>query len=103
MPARRPDEPGQFGFADRDRVRAILEKSSWADIDIQPLDVECALPERELDAYISRLGPLGRMLQPLDERARARVVEAVRAAFDPFVHGTEVRFTAACWTIGARA
>jgi hypothetical protein len=43
------------------------------------------------------------MLQQLDERARARVVEAVRAAFDPFVHGTEVRFTAACWTIGALA
>jgi ubiquinone/menaquinone biosynthesis C-methylase UbiE len=103
MPARRPDEPGQFAFADRERVCAILEKSGWADIDIRPLDVECSLPERELNDYISRLGPLGRMLQQLDERARARVVEAVRAAFDPFVHGTEVRFTAACWTIGALA
>jgi hypothetical protein len=26
----------------------------------------------------------------------------VRAAFDPYVHGTEVHFTAACWTVGAR-
>ena len=101
MPARRPDEPGQFAFADRDRVYAILEKSGWADIEIQPLDVECKLPERELNDYIGRLGPIGRILQQLDQRARARVVDAVREAFDPFVHGTEVRFTAACWTIGA--
>jgi SAM-dependent methyltransferase len=101
MPARRPDEPGQFGFADRDRVYAILEKSGWADIDIGPLDVECTMPERDLNAYIARLGPLGRMLQPLDPRARARIVEAVRAAFDPFVQGTEARFSAACWTVCA--
>ena len=103
MPERRPDEPGQFAFADRDRVYAILEKSGWSEIEIRSLDVECRLLERELNDYISRLGPLGRMLQQLDQSARARVVEAVRAAFDPFVHGTEVRFTAACWTIGALA
>ncbi len=103
MPARRPDEPGQFAFADRNRVRSILEKSEWADIDIQPLDVACTLPQRELVAYFTRLGPLGRLLPQLDENARSRVIDTVRAAFDPFVHGDEVRFTAACWTIGARA
>jgi ubiquinone/menaquinone biosynthesis C-methylase UbiE len=103
MPARRPDEPGQFAFADRNRVRSILEKSEWADIDIQPLDVACTLPQRELVAYFTRLGPLGRLLPQLDENARSRVIDTVRAAFDPYVHGDEVRFTAACWTIGARA
>ena len=102
-PARRPDEPGQFGFADRSRVYSILEKSGWSDIAIQPLDVVCTLAEHELDAYVTRLGPLGRLLPQLDEPTRARVVGAVRAAFDPFVRGTEVRFTAACWTVGARA
>ena len=34
---------------------------------------------------------------------RARVVATVRPAFDPYVHGAEVRFKAACWTVGARA
>jgi hypothetical protein len=43
------------------------------------------------------------VLQQLDEQKRARIIEAVRAAFDPFVHGAEVRFTAACWMVGARA
>jgi len=102
MPARRPDEPGQFAFADRSRVYAILEKSGWSDIDIRPLDVECTLPRAELTTYLSKVGPASRAIQGLDERFHARVIETVRAAFDPFVHGTEVRFVAACWTVSAR-
>jgi ubiquinone/menaquinone biosynthesis C-methylase UbiE len=103
MPARRPDEPGQFAFADRTRVCSILEKSGWSEIDIRPLDVACTLPVRELDDYIARLGPLGRILQQVDEHKRARIIEAVRGAFAPFVDGDQVRFTAACWLVGARA
>ncbi|MRG97120.1 class I SAM-dependent methyltransferase [Polyangium spumosum] len=102
MPVRRPDAPGQFAFADRSRVQAILEESGWAEIDIRPIDITCTLPERELDRYMTRLGPLGLILQKVDERTRAQVVETVRAAFDPYVHGDEVRYTAACWSIGAR-
>jgi len=103
IPKRQPDEPGQFAFADRDRVYSILEKAGWSEIDIRPLDVACTLPEHELNDYIARLGPLGRVLPQLDEQKRARIIEAVRTAFEPFVHGAEVRFTAACWTVGARA
>jgi ubiquinone/menaquinone biosynthesis C-methylase UbiE len=101
LPSRRPDEPGQFAFADRNRVHSILEKSGWAGIDIEPLDVACTLPASELDTYFTKLGPLGRVLPQLDERARARVLDAVRTAFDPYVHGAEVRFTAACWMVAA--
>ncbi|MGW0866229.1 class I SAM-dependent methyltransferase [Streptomyces sp. NPDC002611] len=103
LPVRRPDEPGQFAFADPDKVRRILTESGWADIDIRPVDVVCTLPEKELVRYFTRLGPLGMALPEVDEETRARVVETVRAAFDSFVHGSEVRFTAACWTVGARA
>ena len=103
LPVRKPDEPGQFAFADRNRVYSILEQSGWSDIDIQPLDVECALPARELDDYVTRLGPLGRVLEQQDARTRARIVDAVRTACDPYVHGSEVRFDAACWTIRAHA
>ena len=102
MPPRKTDEPGQFAFADRSRVHSILDNAGWAEIDIQPLDVTCTLPERELETYFTRLGPLGRVLPELDERTRSKILGAVRAAFDPYVHGTEVRFTAACWMIRAR-
>jgi SAM-dependent methyltransferase len=103
LPARQPGGPGQFAFADRHRVSDILQESGWAGIDIRPIDVECTFPEKELHGYLTRLGPVGLILQNADERTRAQVIGTVRAAFDPYVHGTEVRFTAACWMIGATA
>ena len=101
LPPRRPDAPGQFAFADRDRVQTILHESGWTGIDIQPLDVECALSEADLVRYVTRLGPVGLILHDADENTRARVVEVVRGAFDPYVHGDQVRFTAACWMVSA--
>lgn len=103
LPARRPDAPGQFAFADQHRVYTILEESGWAEIDIRPIDVACTLPEKELIRYLTRLGPVGLILQEADDRTRTQVIETVRAAFEPYVHGAEVRFTAACWMVGARA
>jgi ubiquinone/menaquinone biosynthesis C-methylase UbiE len=103
MLARKSAEPGQFAFADQKRVQTILAKSGWTEIAIEPLDVACTLPKRELDDYITRLGPLGRLLPQLDAPKRAQVLAAVRKAFTPYVHGDEVRFTAACWMIAARA
>jgi SAM-dependent methyltransferase len=103
MPPRRPDAPGQFAFGDRARVERILEQAGWAEIDLQPIDVTLAFAEKDLDLYLTRLGPLGRMLAEADEQARTRVIAKVRQAFDPYVHGDEVRFDAACWTICARS
>jgi SAM-dependent methyltransferase len=103
LPARVPDEPGQFGFADRNRVRTILKHSGWERIDIEPLDVVCSFPEKELVRYITRMGPVGRLLQTVDDHTRQQVASTARAAFEPFVHGDEVRYTAACWDIRAGA
>jgi SAM-dependent methyltransferase len=102
LPARKPDAPGQFAFANGGRVRGILKECGWTEIDIQPLDVECTFPERELVRYLTRLGPVGLALQDADDNTRARVIEAVYPAFDSFVHAADVRFVAACWMIGAR-
>ena|ERR1044072_3641361 len=103
LPARQPDAPGQFAFADQHRVYAILEASGWAEIDIRPIDIVCTFPEKELVRYLTWLGPVGMILQEADNQTRTQVVEMVRAAFDPYVHGDEVRFTAACWMARARA
>ena len=100
---RRHDEPGQFAFADRGRVNSILEQSGWSEIDIRPIDVVCRLPENRLVDYLTRLGPVGRVLQDVDEPTRTLVTKVVRAAFEPYVHGSEVRYTAACWMVSARS
>lgn len=72
------------------QVRAILEQGGWAAIGIRPLDVPCALPAAALPDFFSRLGPVGVLLKEVDEPTRRQVIDAVRAAFEPFVHGSEV-------------
>ncbi|SOZ51333.1 conserved hypothetical protein; putative methyltransferase [Cupriavidus taiwanensis] len=103
LPPRRPGAPGQFAFGDRERVLSILQASGWDDIDIVPTDVTCTLPEPALAGYLSRLGPVGLALQGADATTRKRVIDIVRAAFASYVQGDTVRYTAACWTITARA
>jgi SAM-dependent methyltransferase len=103
LPARRPDAPGQFAFADRERVAAILEGGGWSEVEFAPLDVVCALPEAQLTRYLSLLGPVGLALQRAEPAQRPQIVATARAAFEPFVDGDEVRFTAACWSVRARA
>jgi SAM-dependent methyltransferase len=103
LPPRDPNGPGQFAFADPERVRRILGESGWTGVEIAPNDPVCTLPEPDLTRYLIRLGPLGRVLQDADEPTRARIMAVVRPAFAPFVHGNEVRFTAACWMVTARA
>jgi SAM-dependent methyltransferase len=102
LPERKIDAPGQFAFANATRVHGILKQSGWSAIDLQPLDITCSFPERELVSYLTRLGPVGLALQDADDATRARVIETIRPAFDPFVHAAEVRFVAACWMISAR-
>lgn len=103
LPPRDPDAPGQFGFAREKRVREILQNSGWAQIEIRPIDFACSLPESALVFFLSRMGLLGQVLQKVDGRIRVQVIESVRAAFEPYVQGEEVRFTSACWLVAARA
>ncbi|MQY25026.1 class I SAM-dependent methyltransferase [Nocardia aurantia] len=98
-----PSAPGRFALADRDRVTSILTGSGWTDVDLRPIDVECSMPEADLNWYISRMGVVGNAVRDVDEPTRDRVVSAVRAALEHFVHGDRVRYPTACWLIGARA
>ncbi len=102
LPAREPNAPGQFAFADAGRVGAILEDSGWAGITIAPIDVECALPADRLPGYYTKMGPVGHRLQQADEALRAQMLPVLRRAFESYVEGDIARFTAACWLVDAR-
>jgi len=102
LPARRAG-PGQFAFADADRVHGILAASGWQHIDLDPIDVVCTFPAADLDSYLAQLGPVGLALRDADPQTRDRVTRAVRAAFAPYIHGNEVRFTSANWMLRARS
>ncbi|SHN43345.1 class I SAM-dependent methyltransferase [Cryptosporangium aurantiacum] len=101
LPVRRPGEPGQFAFGDPSYVRDVLARSGWADVALRPIDVPCAFPENRLVDYFTGLGAVGLALPEADDRTRDAVIRTVRAAFEPFVDGAEVRFTAACWMVDA--
>jgi SAM-dependent methyltransferase len=103
LPPRHPDEPGQFAFADPDRVRRILAASGWHQIELLPLDATCSIPAADLSRYVTRFGPVGRVLQQADENLRQRVQDAVLAAMTPYTHGETARFVGACWHVRARA
>jgi len=103
LPPRHAGGPGQFAFADAGRVRRILDESGWREAALQPLDVDCRMPEADLLHYLSWLGPVGQALQRSDAQTRARVLAVLRQAFQPYVRDGEVRFTAACWRVSATA
>jgi SAM-dependent methyltransferase len=98
---RRADEPGQFGFADGERVQRILAQSGWSRAEVQAIDVPCRFPEQDLLHYMTRMGPVGRLLPEVPEPIRAELLARLRAGLDPYVHGAEVRFTSACWMVTA--
>jgi SAM-dependent methyltransferase len=101
LPTPEPDAPGQFAFADENRVRRILEASDWKDISVRPIDVEGRLSEEDLLAYVTKLGPVGVALREADESTRTRVAEVLRAAFESYVQDGVARFTMACWLVSA--
>lgn len=103
LPERRAGQPGPFAFADGERVAAILRKSGWHAVAVRPVDLPLRLPERDLDALQQHLGPVGQVREGLEEPLRSQVLERVRAAFDPFVDGEDLRVEAACWMITAQA
>ncbi len=103
LPAPGPEDPGQFAFADPDRVRRILDASGWSEVDVAPLDIACSIAEADLTAYTTKLGPVGSALRDADEPTRARITDLLRDTFAPLVRDGAAEFTAACWLVTARA
>lgn len=101
MPTQDPRAPGQFAFADGDRVRQILSSSGWNEIVVRPVDVEGVIAEKDLLAYVTRLGPVGVALREVDEATRTRVSKVVHAAFESYIQNGVARFTMACWLVKA--
>ncbi len=101
LPERRSSEPGQFGLAEPDHVRAVLTAAGWQSPTLEPLDFTCEMTTEQLAAYASQLGPVGSHLQTAPPETRAAVLPVALDAFAPYTDGDTVRFTAACWTVRA--
>lgn len=95
--------PGRFAFADPGRVRGILARTGWHDVDIQPLDAPTPIGLDELTTLSLKLGPLPLALRDESDAVRARVERAVRARLEQEVEHGVVKMSAACWLVTARA
>lgn len=102
-PLRAPTEgPGRFAFADPERVRGILQRSGWREIDIAPLDVPTPLSLDEMLTLSLKLGLLGALLPTLDEVTRGRIEHAVAERFAQHAVDGRIALSAACWLVTAR-
>ncbi|WP_448579616.1 class I SAM-dependent methyltransferase [Thermaurantiacus sp.] len=96
LPVPDPHAPGPFAFADKDRLRAILEAAGFTGIGIEPHEqlIGGNGLEETLDLTF-RVGPLGAMIRERPE-LRTSVEGAVRAAL-----AAEADASGAVWMRGA--
>jgi SAM-dependent methyltransferase len=105
MPPGDPNAPGPFAFADKARVLGILDRAGFADIAIEPLDMEIGADSLEDSVTMSlRIGPLGSTLRRLEapDQLKRDVENALRDALAPHLKGGVIRLPAAVWIVSAR-
>jgi SAM-dependent methyltransferase len=103
QPARDPDAPGPFAFANPDRVHGILERAGFREIEITAHDE--LVGSGDLDSMLavcSRVGALGKILCENPE-LRAATLPAVRSALAAHDGPDGVRLNAATWVVTAQA
>jgi len=103
QPAQDPDAPGPFAFADPDRVRCILERAGFMDIEIAAHDERVGSGDVDtMLAVCSRVGALGKILRENPE-LRIAALPAVRSALEAYNGPDGVKLNAATWIVTARA
>jgi SAM-dependent methyltransferase len=103
QPAHDPDAPGPFAFANRDRLRGILQGAGFEEIEITAHDEKVGSGDLDtMLAVCSRVGALGRILRENPE-LRTATLPAVRSALAAHDGPDGVRLNAATWVVTARA
>jgi SAM-dependent methyltransferase len=105
LPETNPEDPGPFAFASEARVRRILGEAGFADIALQPHDLELDIATgRGLDTALRAamtIGPTSRMLDGQSEAVRAAARADIRKALADHVRGDSVPLGAAIWMVTA--
>jgi SAM-dependent methyltransferase len=93
------DAPGEFAFADPERVRTILTRARFAAITIEPVEAPMRLGDDAYDAvdFLRGTGMGRALLDNADADARARAVDAVAAALRPHERTDGVYLKGAAW------
>ena len=103
-----PDAPGPFAFADPARVRGILERAGYQDIEFEDVRETLTVGGRgSLDQtvdFMLQMGPTAAALrESADPTLMPRAAAAVRAALEPYVTADGIRMSSASWIVTAGA
>lgn len=104
-PPTAPDAPGQFSFADKDRVENILADAGFADIRFEAHDRAFTITtSRDLDAAVDAVmvrGPAGRFLRDADEATLAKVRNDMAPAIAPHISDEGLVLGCGVWVVSA--
>jgi len=106
-----PGEPGPAAFADRDRVRSLLDGAGWGRIRVEPFDFICdygfngsdGIEERMATITAGGVGRLAReqLLPRLGEDGWASLLDEVRAELRRHLVDGVLRFPGTVWIVEA--
>ncbi len=102
-----PEEPGQFAFADPDRVRRILTAAGFRDIHLAKHDpaMRMAGPggAAQAAAFSSQIGPAARALIGAPETLKTTVREALEVEYRRHEGPDGIVLSGAIWIVSAKA
>jgi SAM-dependent methyltransferase len=105
LPETDPEAPGPFAFASETRVRRILSDAGFADIALEPHDLELDIATgRGLDTAVGAamtIGPTSRILDGQSDAVRAAVTADIRQALAAHARGDSVPLGGAIWIVTA--
>lgn len=102
-----PDAPGPFAFGDIGRVRGILDRAGFADVETEAVDEPLRIGGDSVDEALELMlavGPVGAALREANptEEQRARVVDAVRGVLETFRTPRGLEAMSGWWIVSAR-
>ena len=103
LPMPPPEAPTPFALADPGRVRAILEGSGYAGVEMEPVDEPIEFGRDAEDAYgfMRTLGIVKGLTHDLDDRSRAEAFAVLRRTIAAHETADGVLFGTASWLITA--
>lgn len=101
LPLPPANAPGPFALSDPDRVRALLEAGGFTNVEFEARAEPMWFGENAEEANRFVLGPMGWMLEGLDDSGRDRALQNLRATVTDHQTGDGVLFGSAAWTIQA--
>ena len=103
----RPNAPGPFSFAEKDRVRTILGAAGWREMHIEAFDYpyiagagdDCV---GDATSFFLSIGPAAAAAAALSPEERQAFEERLRDRLEAFRDGSIVVMRAAAWLVTAR-